>query len=341
MSRIQCAFSAGATLEMQHAAVTLASDVEARFQAGARWDVLFVTDMFDLATFLGLVSAEIAALPRIVYFHENQWTYPVPENETRDLTYGFINLKSAIAADEIWFNSDFHRREFFQASENFLKRMPDYSLLDTFLPCEQKSSVVPPGIQVMDMEPEEQRERPMQILWVARWEYDKNPQQFCEAIYELDRAGVGVLGQTSPEVPALFEDLRDVFQDRIDHWGFLKSRSDYQRALLQADLVISTAWHEFFGISILEAVEAGCLPILPDRLAYPEIFSEVPDCFYDGSTESLVSKITQFSESLQSDSGGEGLRHRLQKITAQFHWSTHVALLDRRVENARRRADFS
>ncbi|MCA9017021.1 MAG: DUF3524 domain-containing protein, partial [Planctomycetaceae bacterium] len=189
---------------MQHAAVTLASDVEARFHAGERWDVLFVTDMFDLATFLGFVPAEIAALPRIVYFHENQWTYPVAENETRDLTYGFINLKTVIAADEVWFNSDFHRREFFQASAEFLKRMPDYSLLDTLSQCAQKVSVVPPGIQKAEMVKRDCRRRPLQILWVARWEYDKNPRQFCEAIFELERQGIefrlSVLGQTSPEV---------------------------------------------------------------------------------------------------------------------------------------------
>ncbi|QDT44629.1 Glycosyl transferases group 1 [Gimesia alba] len=330
---------------MQHAAVTLASDVEARFEAGQRWDVLFVTDMFDLATFLGFVRAEIAALPRIVYFHENQWTYPVPENETRDLTYGFINLKTAISADEIWFNSDFHRREFFQASVDFLKRMPDYSLLDLLSSCEQKSSVVPPGIQQTEFEVERRGERPIQILWVARWEYDKNPRQFCEAIGELARKEIpfrlSVLGQTSPEIPDCFEALRAAFPDRIDHWGFRERRSDYLRALQQADLVISTAWHEFFGISILEAVDAGCIPILPSRLAYPEIFSKVTDCFYDGSTDSLVSKIIQFSKSLQADSLDPVLRDQLEQITAQFHWSTHVMQLDQGVENCRRRSDIS
>jgi glycosyltransferase involved in cell wall biosynthesis len=180
---------------------------------------------------------------------------------------------------------------------------------------------------------------------VARWEYDKNPQQFCDAIFELERQGMefrlSVLGQTSPEVPACFENLRSGLNDRIDHWGFLDQRSDYQQMLQQADLVISTAWHEFFGISILEAVDAGCIPILPDRLAYPEIFSAVPECFYDGSTESLVSKIIQFSESLQADSLDTDLRPQLQRIAAQFHWPVHVKQMDQRVEHCRRRSDFS
>ena len=133
---------------MQHAAVTLAAEVRNRLVAGERWDVLLVTDMFDLTAFLGLVPAEIAALPRIVYFHENQWTYPIPQGETRDLTYGFINLKSALAADSLWFNSSFHRQEFFQASRSFLRRMPDFAFTDALEDCEQNAAVISPGKQM-------------------------------------------------------------------------------------------------------------------------------------------------------------------------------------------------
>ncbi len=317
---------------MQHAALTLATEVEQRFVSGDRWDVLFVTDMFDLTTFLGLVRKEMMDLPRVVYFHENQWTYPVPENEIRDLTYGFINLKSAISANALWFNSDFHRLDFFQGSAEFLQRMPDYASVDLLKPLQHKSSVRPPGISSLTENTRKRKSDSLQILWVARWEYDKNPEQFCDAVAQLDAQGVdfrlSVLGQSTPEIPDCFLELKSQFADRIDHWGFLESRSDYQRALQASDIVISTAWHEFFGISILEAVGAGCLPVLPNRLSYPEIFTEVPECFYNGSTEALVTKVMEYSQLLQSDQVTTDVRERLKKICLHYHWERVAEALD-------------
>lgn len=324
---------------MQHAAITLAAEVRNRVADGERWDVLFVTDMLDLTAFLGLVPAEIAALPRIVYFHENQWTYPIPQGEARDLTYGFINLKSALAADSLWFNSDFHRQEFFQASRDFLRRMPDYAFMEALDECQQKTAVLSPGIQKMNGEPRGNQTRPLQILWVARWEYDKNPEQFCDAIRLLDQAGLefrlSVLGQSTPETPACFTSLQAEYADRIDHWGFVKNRSEYQRVLQNADLVISTAFHEFFGISVLEAVAAGCLPALPRRLAYPEIFSETPECFYDGTTDSLVALVLKLSRSAQSETTAADLLGRLKKISQRYHWEQISRELDAGLDQSR------
>jgi hypothetical protein len=55
--------------------------------------------------------------------------------------------------------------------------------------------------------------------------------------------------------------------------------------------VVSTALHEFQGLSVLEASQAGCLPLVPDRLCYPEMYPA--DCRYDPDVpDSLETRLT-------------------------------------------------
>ena len=71
-------------------------------------------------------------------------------------------------------------------------------------------------------------------------------------------------------------------------------RREYLDVLVNADVAVSTAIHEFFGIGIVEAAAAGAFPLLPLRLAYPEIFTS-PECFYDGSPEDLAAKLAEIA----------------------------------------------
>jgi len=98
---------------------------------------------------------------------------------------------------------------------------------------------------------------------------------------------LSVLGQAFRQQPGVFQRAREAFADRIVQWGYLPDPADYLRALQAADVWVSTAHHEFFGIAALEAVSAGLVPVLPQRLAYPELFppDEFPGCFYDPAAD--------------------------------------------------------
>ena len=73
------------------------------------FDVLFATDFLDLATLVGLAPQRLAGVPKAVYFHENQLTYPVLHESERDYQFAFTNITTCLAADRVLFNSQFHR----------------------------------------------------------------------------------------------------------------------------------------------------------------------------------------------------------------------------------------
>jgi glycosyltransferase involved in cell wall biosynthesis len=327
---------------MRHAAVTFAEQVCRMLPQGARWDVLFCSDMLNLAEFLGLALKEVRDLPSILYFHENQLTYPVRVENERDYQFGMTNMTSALAARAVWFNSAFHRDSFLRALEALLNRMPDYQPFDAVTRIRTKSAVFPPGVH--RFAPRCPREPgPMRILWAARWEHDKNPEEFFEAIGLLQERQIpfriSVLGEQFREIPEVFARARQHFADRIDRWGYRQDRADYEAALLEADVFVSTAAHEFFGLSAVEATLAGAYPLVPKRLAYPEVFElqgdQTADEFlYEGGA-ALVDRLTDLARRIESGHcllrAAEPIRDRLRR----FEWPNLAPILDHAVEQIR------
>ena len=72
------------------------------------------------------------------------------------------------------------------------------------------------------------------------------------------------------EQPVCFEVGQKLFEDKIVNWGFLPSKEDYYRVLKSADICVSTATHEFCGVSMLEGALSGCFCLVPNRLSYVE-----------------------------------------------------------------------
>lgn len=314
---------------MRHAAITFAENVTERVHTGEAWDTVFCSDMLDLAGFKGLAPPSVAQLPAVAYFHENQLTYPARRHQERDYHFGLTNMTTGIAADAIWFNSAFHRDAFLEALRDLLARMTDHRSLHAWKKVKAKASVYPQGIDAFPVR-SARKARPLHILWAARWEHDKNPETFFEALYLLVDQGVDfrlhVVGEQFKEAPAVFEQARARFADRIDHWGFQPAREAYAKVLAASDVVVSTAHHEFFGVSVVEAVAAGAVPLVPNRLAYPEIFDARlnPSFFYDGTASALANRLAALAANGVKE---EDLRVAQSKIES-FVWTALAPRLD-------------
>jgi glycosyltransferase involved in cell wall biosynthesis len=294
---------------MRHSAITFASEGAKLLKENESWEMLFCSDMLNLAEFAALAPVQIALLPKVIYFHENQLTYPVRVEDERDYQFAMTNLTGALAADAVWFNSQFHKDSFLDALAKFLKSMPDHQPLEAIEDIRTKSSVHPPGIGDFPARTT-RKPGPMRILWAARWEHDKNPEDFFEALGILKandvRFRVSVIGQSFRERPAVFERAQHDFKDHIDRWGYQQSRDDYEHTLQEADVIVSTANHEFFGIGILEAVAAGAHPLVPNHLSYPEILGlgrieGAEQFFYDGTARDLADKLSRLSVRVAKD----------------------------------------
>lgn len=93
----------------------------------------------------------------------------------------------------------------------------------------------------------------LHLIWPHRWEHDKNPQLFADALIELCRRDVpfkvSIIGEQFQERPECFDTIRQTLGERLINFGYM-NRENYFACLLSCDIVVSTANHEFYGVSM-------------------------------------------------------------------------------------------
>ena len=277
---------------MRHSAIWFAEHIQSRVKGGEHWDVLVVTDMCNVAELRGLLVKQapaVTCLPTVLYFHENQFAYPsrfAPGSleSKRDLHFAFTNFSSSLAADQLWFNSKYNRDSMLAGLRQQANHWPDHVPYPQIESLTHRSEIFPPGISIPQNSLGADRASrighartgtPMHLIWAARWEHDKCPETLLKAMIGLREESIpfriSVLGQQFRQVPEAFERIQQEFPDQIVNWGWQESRVDFLRIVSTGDIFVSTAGHEFFGIAAAEAIALGLRPVLPGRLAYPEL----------------------------------------------------------------------
>jgi len=282
-----------------------------------RYDRILCSTFLDVAAFRGMAPSWVRDVPLLTYFHENQFIYPVQADDERDFHFALTNMTTALSSDRVAFNSKYNLNTFLKGIEELMNISPNMELENPVGRIREKAEVIPPGINFSDIDSADDAEvgGPPVILWNHRWEHDKGPEEFFETLYELDEEGIDfklvILGESFQRRPEIFDQAKERLSCRILHFGYLHSEHEYAEWLKRCDIVVSTSLHEFFGISVIEAVRAGCRPLLPRRLSYPELFTE-EFLYDDGEFNNSLKEMLQNSRRL---SPGEAKR-----LTDPYSW---------------------
>lgn len=239
-------------------------------------DLLLATSMTDLATFKGVAERRLRDVPSIVYFHENQFAYPLTPGVPASVEPRMVQLYSLLAADRVVFNSRYNRDTFAAGAARFLARMPDGLPAGRIEAIAASAEVIPVPVRDVFFDQEAvEPPAPPRLIWHHRWEYDKGPERLLTAVLYLVERGLDfrleLAGQRFRETPAPLRELKQRFPGQVADHGYL-DETDYPRFLAAGGHALSTAVHDFQGLAMLEAAAAGCVPAVPDRLAYPEWF---------------------------------------------------------------------
>jgi len=258
-------------------------------------DHILATSMVDICTVRGLHPA-LAQVPVSLYFHENQFAYPVGDGQHSSVDPLMVQLYGALAADELLFNSRYNQRTFLEGVDALMAKMPDAkpeSLSQRLVP---KCHWLPVPVEPVPGQPPVTDTALPLLIWNHRWEYDKCPEALVLLVEELDRRGLpmrlALFGAGAKRLHPVRQQLQQQLGERVVASGFMP-RDEYRHWLGQGCVVFSAARHEFQGLAMLEAVSAGAFPVVPDDLCYQEQYP--PLCRYpSGDVQAAADRIERY-----------------------------------------------
>ncbi|MDB5297276.1 MAG: glycosyl transferase, group 1 [Phycisphaerales bacterium] len=238
--------------------------------AAERVDLLLTSEALNLANLLRLVPA-LAAVPTVVYFHDNQLLPPTDpaaarRGSDRDGPLDLVNLNSAQAATEVWFNSVYHRQAFFALARAVVDRHPELAGRDPLAGIRDKARLVRPPVDVSAVDavrrgPDRPDRRPRTLFVDTR-----------DAHVPLLNAAVGVLRRKRVAFDLLTVGPTDALDPLVVRKAIPEHDDAAQlRGMFTAAAFLSVRPSAPCDYQALRALAAGCRPVLPSAGVYPEL----------------------------------------------------------------------
>lgn len=310
--------------------------VERRLAAASRWfaehivrdeldvrtQLLFTSETLNLSDLQRIVP-KLAGKPSVVYFHDNQM--PTPEQGSTG-PLDMVNLNSAMAATECWFNSSYHEESFLEKAAALVSLHPEIAGRSPVAALRAKIQIVPPPAEtgmlhdVLASGP--QIFRDPRTLFVDVRGSDR--ELLVDVLRRLELRGEAFNVITVGPQRGIPDDIpRLVIHERDEAGQF--------RALHEAGIFIGLRHAATTDDLIVPALAAGCWPVVPEIGLYPELLPPALHlcCLHDGSVESIVNRILDAWYAERP----VGFEFDQQEILSRFDASPAVRLIDERVED--------
>jgi hypothetical protein len=307
--------------------------IERRLAAAAPWfaeqlsrhwvgrvDLVFTSEALNLADLYQKMPT-LARKPAVVYFHENQLPDPWSDRSGRN---DLVNLSTASASREIWFNSRFHLNDFLKRAGAMVDRHPELLAQNPMAALQAKSQLLPPPLSLNVLHEIQQAEkiaRDRRTMFVETRDADTH--LLNNALAKLKRRGERFHLITVGPVEDLAPDL--------DRSTVLESDDGAQaRALLRAGTFVSAKPGAPFDYHAVRALAAGCWPVLPSHGVYTELVPQMiaGQALYDSSPDVLASRLQDSFRPGRPDEHEEELKRILQ----QFNPLSASHAMDQRFE---------
>ena len=92
-----------------------------------------------------------------------------------------------------------------------------------------------------------------------------------------------------------YKKLQKYVSANVELKGFVK-KEELNQLFAQSRVYIQPSLHEGFGLSVIEAMQAGCIPIISQRGSLPEVVGKFGIVLDDTSPRSIVKAIAQVDE---------------------------------------------